>query len=128
MLSAWQGTSEKDSRTPAQRKINSQVLYEIYRARGEAERTHVPPGPTIVRVDDHKRALIDVRADVTPALQKKIRSMGGHIQSVSTEYHSIVAWVPLKSIERLAGDSSVRAIEPAPEAINNKKRVERPGS
>src|SRR5262245_4102842 len=65
-------TSEKDGRTPAQRKINSQLLYEIYRRRGEAERKGVPPGPTTVDIDARDRALIDVRAEVSAALQNSI--------------------------------------------------------
>ena len=35
--------SEKEARTPAQAKINSQILYEIYRRRGEADSKGVPP-------------------------------------------------------------------------------------
>ena len=68
---------EKSQRTPAQQKIGSALLYEIYRARGEAERKGVPPGDTGVRIDDHHRALVDVRAAVTPALHRSIRRLGG---------------------------------------------------
>lgn len=114
--------SEKDTRTPAQQKINSQLLYEIYRRRGEAERRRIPPGPTGVRVDTKDRALIDVRAEVTPALQKKIAALSGSIVSTSREYRSIIAWVPLLNIERLAEETSVRAIEPAAEATTKDDR------
>jgi hypothetical protein len=61
------GPSEKDARTPAQAKINSQILYEIYRDRGDAERKNVPSTPTGIDVDGRGRALVDVRADVTAA-------------------------------------------------------------
>src|SRR4051794_31263580 len=94
-------SSEKESRTPAQRKINSQLLYEIYRLQGTAARKQVPPGPTIVRIDAKKRALVDVRSVVTPALRKKILAAGSAIVSSSTELHSIVAWIPLLQLERL---------------------------
>lgn len=114
---------EKDARTPAQRKINSQLLYEIYRARGEAKAKHVPPGPTGVRIDAKKRAYVDIRAEPTPGLQKKVRSLGGTIVSVYSQYHSVVAWVPLKSLERLAQDSRVRAIEPVAEAMRDKNET-----
>jgi hypothetical protein len=107
------GQSEKESRTPAQRKIDSQLLYELYRSRGEAKRRNVPPGPTGVRIDRHRRALVDVRAEVTSALQEKVRSLGGAIQSTSREYRSVIAWVPLRTLERLAEDPAVRAIVPA---------------
>lgn len=108
---------EKTLRTAAQRKINSQLLYEIYRRRGEAERKGVPPGKTDVRIDALGRALVDVRADVTTALQQKIRGLGGTIVSTSRESHSIIARVPLLKLERLASNPAVRFIEPAAEAI-----------
>lgn len=109
--------SEKASRTPAQQKINSQVLYEIYRRRGQAAAKHVPPGETGVKIDRKGRALVDVRADVTPALEKTLAALGATITSTSRQYHSILAWVPLLKLERLAGDPAVRAIEPAAQAI-----------
>ena len=108
--------SEKESRTPAQQKIDSQLLYEIYRLRGEAKKKNVPPDPTGVRIDKTGRALVDVRAEVTPALEKKVKSLGGTIQSTSREYRSIIAWIPLKKLERLAGDRAVLAIVPAAQA------------
>jgi hypothetical protein len=108
--------SEKESRTPAQQKINSQLLYEIYRRRGEAERKGVPPGSTIVRVDGQGRALVDVRAGVTPALLNRIRRLGGSIVTTTAALDSIVAWMPLLKLERLAKTDAVRAIEPAAEA------------
>jgi hypothetical protein len=112
--------SEKEARTPAQQKINSQILQEIYRRHGQAKEKDVPPGPSGVRLDEKDRALIDVRAEVTPALQKKLRDMGSTIVSTSREYLSTIAWVPVLKIERLAADKSVRAIEPAAEATTHK--------
>jgi len=111
--------SEKEARTPAQRKINSQILYEIYRRRGQATRKGVPPGPTGVDVDGRGRALVDVRAEVTPALQKSIRSAGGVIVSSSAGHRSIIARIPLLRLEQLAGDPAVRFIEPVATATTN---------
>jgi hypothetical protein len=108
--------SEKESRTAAQRKIDSRILYELYRLRGQAKQKNVPPDPTGVRIDKTGRALVDVRAEVTPALEKKVRSLGGTIQSTSIEYRSILAWIPLTKLEGLAGDRAVHAIVPAAEA------------
>jgi hypothetical protein len=107
---------EKSERTPAQQKIGSALLFEIYRARGEAERKGVPPGDTGVRIDDHQRALVDVRAPVTPALHRTIRRLGGVIQSSSAPHQSTIARIPLLKLETLAADSAVRFIEPAAEA------------
>ena len=113
--------SEKDARTPAQQKINSQVLYEIYRRRGEAMEKGVPPGKTGVKIDEKGRALVDVRVDVTPAIERAIRKSGGAIVSTSPAYHSVIAWVPLLKLEALAENAAVTAIEPAAEAMTNPK-------
>jgi hypothetical protein len=108
--------SEKERRTPAQRKIDSQVLYEIYRAEGSDRQKHVPPGNTGVKIDSRGRALVDVRAEVTPNLMKALVLSEATIVSSSREYHSIIAWIPLLRIEQLAKDRTVRSIAPAPEA------------
>lgn len=116
-------SSEKAKRTPAQQKINSQLLYEIYRRRGEARQQGVPSGATGVRIDARGRTVVDVRAvPVTEALQRTIRTLGGTILSVSPEHQSILARVPLLKLEALAADSTVRFIEPAAEPITNKPK------
>ncbi len=104
---------EKEFRTPAQRKINSNLLYEIYRIRGEAEKKQVPPEVTAVETDQKGRALVDIRTDVTPSIQQKIRSVQGTIVSTSPQYRSVIAWVPLLKLEELAAIMAVSAIEPS---------------
>jgi hypothetical protein len=113
--------SEKESRTPAQRKLDSHLLFEIYRRRGEADRKHVPPGPTGVKIDEKGRAYVDVRADVTPKLQKQIESLGGTVVSTSVEYRSIVGWIPLLKLESLAEDPVVHSIQPPAQAATNRQ-------
>jgi hypothetical protein len=108
--------SEKQTRTAAQQKIDSQLLYEIYRKRGQAGEKKVPPDATRVNLDKNDRALVDIRAVVTPALIAKVKQSGATILSSSAPYHSIIARVPLLQLERLAGDPAVRAISPAAEA------------
>jgi hypothetical protein len=108
--------SEKESRTTAQQKIDSRLLYEIYRKRGQAEEKNVPPDATRVRLDKSDRALVDIRAAVTPALIAKVKKTGATVVSSSAQYHSIIARVPLLQLERLAGDPAVRAISPAADA------------
>lgn len=103
----------RDARTVAQRKINARVLSAIYRRRGDLQGKTVAKDPATIQVDRHGRALVDVRAQVRPELQKKIKALGGIVVSTSDTYDSIVGWMPLQTLERLAADSSVRAIEPA---------------
>lgn len=103
----------RDARTVAQRKINARVLSAIYRRRGDLQGKTVAKDPASIQVDRHGRALVDVRAQVRPELQKKIKALGGIVVSTSSTYDSIVGWMPLQSLERLAADPMVRAIEPA---------------
>ncbi|HYT67974.1 MAG TPA: hypothetical protein VEL51_16220 [Vicinamibacterales bacterium] len=104
---------ERDVRTLAQQKINGRVLAAIYHRRGDAKGRVVPIDSTRIQVDRHGRALVDVRASVEPGLEKKIKALGGIVVSTSRTYDSIVGWMPLQSLERLAADRNVRAIEPA---------------
>jgi hypothetical protein len=105
----------RDARTVAQSKIAPRVLSEIYRRRGEARHSSLPVERGRVPLDRHGRVLVDVRADVQPALEKKIRALGGVIVSSSIPSRSIVGWMPLMTLERLAADPAVRAIRLASE-------------
>jgi hypothetical protein len=104
----------RDARTVAQQKINPRVLSAIYHRRGDAKGKPIPAASEpAIQVDRHGRALVDVRAAVRPELQKKIKALGGIVVSTSSTYDSIVGWMPLQTLERLATDPTVRAIEPA---------------
>lgn len=115
-----QGRSEKESRTEAQKKINSQLLYELYRRRGEAEARGVPPGATLVKIDKEGRAHIDIRCTVSDTLLDRVKALGGLIESSSVEHHTILARFPILKLEELAMRSDVRFIEPAAEATTVK--------
>jgi hypothetical protein len=103
----------RDARTVAQRKINARVLSAIYRRRGDLRGKTVARDAAAIQVDRHGRAFVDVRAQVRPELEKKIKALGGIVVSTSSTYDSIVGWMPLQTLERLAADAGVRAIEPA---------------
>jgi hypothetical protein len=105
---------QKDARTVAQQKINPRVLSAIYQRRGDAKAKSVAaPAAQAIQVDRHGRVFVDVRAQVRPELEKKFKALGGVVVSTSNTYDSIVGWVPLQTLERLAADPTVRAIEPA---------------
>ena len=105
---------QRDARTVAQQKIHPRVLSAIYHRRGDAKAQTVrAASQPSIQVDRHGRALVDVRAQVRPELEKKFKALGGVVVSTSKTYDSIVGWVPLQTLERLAADPTVRAIEPA---------------
>jgi hypothetical protein len=117
--------SEKPALTPAQQKINSQLRYEISRRSGDAARAQVPPDETRVRVDARGRALVDIRAEPTKALQRAITRAGGSVVSTSARDRSIIARVPLLKLEAIAADPTVRFIEPAADATTVRQPEQR---
>jgi hypothetical protein len=107
------GSGPRVARTLAQEKINVRVLTAIYHRRGDAKGKAVSAADAGIRVDRHGRALVDIRAQVRPELEKKMKALGGVVVSTSRTYDSIVGWMPLLTLERLAADPTVRAIAPA---------------
>jgi len=103
----------KDARTVAQQKINGRILAAIYHRRGDKKAKTLPPAGSAIQIDRHGRALVDVRAQVKPELEKKMKALGGVVIATSRTYDSIIVWMPLQTLERLAADPTVRAIEPA---------------
>jgi hypothetical protein len=120
--SATQIVQEKRTRTPAQQKIDSQLLYALYRQQGLAEAKGVPPGDLLVKFDEKGRAIITIRARVTNRVLAKIKSLGGEIISSSARYNDIRAYLPLSKLEELAALKDVRAIMPAEEATTNRAK------
>ena len=102
----------RDARSLAQQKINVRVLTAIYHRRGDARGKSVSASAARVQVDRHGRTLVDVRAQVRPELEKKFKALGGIVVSTSRTYDSLIGWMPLQTVERLAADPTVRAIEP----------------
>jgi len=111
---------EKRARTAAQKKIDSQLLYALYREQGKAEALGTPAGELRVKFDEKGRAHIQLRARVTRRLLAKIRSLGGEVISSSAALNDILAYLPLARLEELAALKDVRAIMPAEEATTNK--------
>ncbi len=71
--------AEKEARTPAERKLDSRLLYARRMARG------LPPAPGVgnlrtgVTADHDGLVPVDIRADVTPLLLSAIADLGGEL-------------------------------------------------
>ena len=111
----------KAQRTRAQRKVGSGLLKL---AAAEApRRSRRPPREEVEPVEQVPdgpagggRVLVDIRADVTPAVLARIRELGGSVVNGVPRYRSVRALLPIASIERLAALDAVRAIRPADKA------------
>jgi hypothetical protein len=108
---------EKETRTPAQKKIDSQLLYALKQKRGDLR--GVPSAPIDLKLDEKGRALVDINARVSPQLLSKIRRLGGVVVSKFETYHTIRARIALDRLEALAGRPDVVFIRPAAEAVTD---------
>lgn len=117
---------EKHSRTPAQKKINSQLLYAMKMQRGES----ITPGGEVrtlrsmgdlVKTDDSGRVLVDIKADLSRQLLAKIEKLGGEIRYASEKAKSIRALLSLTSLEALASDTAVKSVRPADLGVTNRQ-------
>ncbi len=110
---------EKETRTPAQKKIDSQLLYAIYQMRGEGEAKGIPTEPIALRRDTKNRVLVDIRSEVTNKLTSLLKKCGSKILSVSSKHHSVIAYVPLDQLEKIAELKEVRFVSQPAEADTN---------
>ena len=105
--------AEKAQRTPTQRKLNSQ-LQDALRAPLQKP---TAAGTSRLQATDpdakNERVMVDIRADVTPTVLKRIRDLGGTVISSVPKYQAIRAQLPLRAVGRLAALDAIRTIRPA---------------
>ncbi len=111
---------EKASRTPSQRKISSDLLFEARRQRGEAIVQGLSSVRSSVRSDRAGRVLVDIKAEVTDGLLRRLEGLGGRVVSDHAGYGAIRANVPLLQLEALAQSPQVRFIRTASLPIASK--------
>ncbi len=117
--------NEKESRTPAQQKIDSRLLYTIKMERGESLAANVPTLETGLEVDAEGYIDVDISANVSDSLMKQLKGLNAEIIAVFPQYHSITARLPISAIETLAETKDILFIQPKQELTTNK--IESPG-
>jgi subtilisin-like proprotein convertase family protein len=109
---------EKQSRTPAQRKINSKLLYAMKEQRGQAmtrggEVRTLRSAMSMARPDSEGRVLVNIKGEASKLLIMKIEKLGGDVRYTAPNGGMIRALIPLNMVEELAGDESVKSVSPA---------------
>ncbi len=110
---------EKSTRTPAQRKLDTQLHRVVRQGRFSPATPGLNSVGAAVQVEPDGRLLVDLRADVTPGLLQFIAANGGQVINSFARDRAVRARVPLGMIEQLAARSEVRFVRPADEAITN---------
>ncbi|HEY9601769.1 MAG TPA: S8 family serine peptidase [Allocoleopsis sp.] len=105
---------EKQSRTPAQQKINSAILYTIRYRRRDNLFKRVPDLDTFVKLTNDGKARINIQtnAPVTAELQQKIQAYGAQILHTSANYNRVQVLIPLEQVESLAQLPEIKSIKP----------------
>ena len=126
----------KAQRTPVQRKIGSELLELATAVASLGPGEPLPPGalraeilpaePEAVadrllapRESDDRRVLVDIRAEVAPAVLARIRELGGDIVNSVPGYGTIRAQLPPAAVEPLAELDAIRSIRVADEAMTH---------
>jgi hypothetical protein len=108
--------AEKNARTPAQRKMDSQLLQAVRESRGQPMAPGVALAPAAVGLDAGGRVAVDVAVvstDRVDAVVGQIEALGGEIVLPSWEYRTIRAKIDLSEAETLAGSPDVTFVQPA---------------
>jgi hypothetical protein len=112
--------AEKASRTPAQRKIDSQLLYAIKMRRGQPIAEGVTTLEVNVGADAAGRVEVDLSANVTAELLDTLRGMGIDTSYVFPQYHTLRARLSLDQLEAVASLPQVRFIQPKQGWMNHR--------
>jgi subtilisin family serine protease len=99
--------AEKDARTPAQRKIGSQLLY-ARDGRFQVPETKDGAFRSLAPSDAQGRVLVDIAGTLDRA---KMTSLGGSV--VDARPGHMRAWIALAHVEELADDAAVMSVQPA---------------
>ena len=113
---------EKEARTPAQKKMASQLIQLAKEEKG----LRFAPGVNSLRparegvtINAQNLVEVDFTATVSAELLAVIKQAGGTIVNQFPTFDAIRAWVPPASIEELAGRADIRQIRPADRAVTN---------
>jgi hypothetical protein len=113
---------QKAARTPAQRKMDSQLIYALEPA---AFRSAAPEMLADVEVVGG-RVLLDITVRPTARrsrphgrLHARIVDLGGTVMSSFPQFSTMRAWLPLAAVESLAADPEVVFVERAAELMTN---------
>src|SRR5438477_2563031 len=118
---------EKAAWTPAQSKMESQLIHAMKSNRGQAFAAKAKNVQTDVALQPDGRVLVDIKANVTPRLLALIQQGGGVVVNSFPKFRAIRAAVTLRQMETLAGSADVSFIRRAEKAHTRTGAVDSQG-
>jgi hypothetical protein len=108
---------DKTSRTPAQQKIDSNVLYTVRMLAGQPAAAGIPTLNTGIDVDNANNLIVDITANVSNQLLRQLNAAGALVWYSNAKFHSIRAVVPSNQIETIAAWPDIVFIAPKAESL-----------
>ncbi|MGO8676282.1 MAG: LamG-like jellyroll fold domain-containing protein [Limisphaerales bacterium] len=118
---------EKATRTPAQRKMESQLVHAVKGRRGEPFVAGVPNLEMDVNLEPDGRLRVDIEGTVTPELLSLVAQGGGEVLGSFPRFHALRALVTLEQLEALAASDDVTFVRRAVRARVNSGGVDSQG-
>ncbi|MBZ5520637.1 MAG: S8 family serine peptidase [Acidobacteriia bacterium] len=103
---------DKATRTPAQRKIDSNIIYTMRMMAGQPAAPGVPYLSTGVDLDANDNIVVDMVANVTDQLLQQLTTAGAQVLYQNRELRSIRAIIPPSQMEGIASSPDVIFIWP----------------
>lgn len=106
--------------TPAERKVESHLLFAARRFTGRRLDRAVPTRAAAVQLAEGGRVEVDITATVSDRLLAQIEDLGGTVLTSVATHDAIRARLPLAAVPPLAQDAEVRAIRPGDQLLTNR--------
>ncbi len=103
---------EKESRSPVERKIDSQLLYALKMSRGQLFAAGVAMAAPDLPHDAGNRVILDVRGEVTTPLLDGLRGLGARVDLAFPEYRTLRVAAPLAVVDAIAALPDVKFVAP----------------
>jgi hypothetical protein len=111
---------EKETRTPTERKIDSQLLYADRMRAGLEAAPGVPRVEADVPFAPDGHAVVDVKARITDALMNGLAELGAEVLSSSVASSTLQLHIPLDRVEAIAALDDVIFIQPRQQAATSR--------
>lgn len=112
--------AEKANRTPAERKVESNLLYAV---REQAGRPAVPGAPALRSQLPVEAELVEVDVDarIGADLLDAVEALGGEVVSAHERFDALRARLPIDAVVPLAERPEVDGVRPADRATTNRR-------
>jgi hypothetical protein len=109
--------AEKATRTPAQRKLDSAILYSERMLQGREAAPGIPFLDTAIELDGKDRLAVDISAAVSQTLVDRLKQVGVLVLESHPNYNAIRARIPANKVEEIAAWPEIRFIAPQRNAV-----------